>query len=299
MKRIINLALLLLIIAQLSDFCLRRTGSAAAERSATTKVESEWLRVSPANEEFSMLAPVQPSLLIIKPDGYISNGGGQVSDERAYSGYADDFVFVIESYRTPRPQQLLSDMKDEFSQFGLAEEYRANGFVGRKYKVERNGLFKYVCTLVTVKHVYVITAAARDANHPFIARFLSALKIGDKNLPAGDVDPRMQEASLATLPNQAIGLSSKEISQNAVLVWKPEPSYTLDGRKNRTIGVVILKVLFPASGQIVVLEVVKGLKDGLTAQAIQAAKNLRFFPARKDGRPVTLQTQLEYTFNLY
>jgi len=43
----------------------------------------------------------------------------------------------------------------------------------------------------------------------------------------------------------------------------------------------------------------KELKDGLTEAAITAARNIRFFPAEKDGKPVSQWLMLEYNFNLY
>jgi len=41
------------------------------------------------------------------------------------------------------------------------------------------------------------------------------------------------------------------------------------------------------------------LPFGLTEQAIAAARQIKFVPAVKDGRPVSVFMQLEYNFNLY
>ena len=45
--------------------------------------------------------------------------------------------------------------------------------------------------------------------------------------------------------------------------------------------------------------VVKGLPDGLTEKAVQAARQIKFTPAVKDGRPVSQFVILEYNFNGY
>jgi outer membrane biosynthesis protein TonB len=45
--------------------------------------------------------------------------------------------------------------------------------------------------------------------------------------------------------------------------------------------------------------VVQGLPYGLTEQAIAAARKLKFVPAMKDGKNVSMWIQLEYNFNLY
>ncbi len=44
---------------------------------------------------------------------------------------------------------------------------------------------------------------------------------------------------------------------------------------------------------------VSGLPYGLTERAIAAARQIKFVPATKDGRPVSMYIQLEYNFNLY
>jgi outer membrane biosynthesis protein TonB len=40
------------------------------------------------------------------------------------------------------------------------------------------------------------------------------------------------------------------------------------------------------------------LPHGLTEKAIEAAKKIRFNPAVRDGQPVSVRGNLEYTFNL-
>jgi len=44
---------------------------------------------------------------------------------------------------------------------------------------------------------------------------------------------------------------------------------------------------------------VRTLPFGLTERAIAAARQIKFVPATKGGRPVSVFMQLEYNFNLY
>jgi len=53
------------------------------------------------------------------------------------------------------------------------------------------------------------------------------------------------------------------------------------------------------SGQIGSVEATKELPDGLTEQAILAAKRIKFSPARQNGRPITVTKQVEYSFSIY
>jgi TonB family protein len=79
----------------------------------------------------------------------------------------------------------------------------------------------------------------------------------------------------------------------------PKPGYTEVGRMNQIEGVVKLEVVFLASGEIGEIKVLAGLPDGLTEKAIQAAQQVKFTPAMKDGRAVSVRTNLEYTFKVY
>jgi TonB family protein len=87
--------------------------------------------------------------------------------------------------------------------------------------------------------------------------------------------------------------------QRARVLLKPEPQYTEDARKNQITGTVVLKVVFASSGEVVQIRALRTLPFGLTERAIAAARQIRFEPAKRDGRAVSVAMQLEYNFNLY
>jgi TonB family protein len=93
--------------------------------------------------------------------------------------------------------------------------------------------------------------------------------------------------------------SGKEVNSKARVLSKPEPQYTEDARKNQITGTVVLRAVFTSGGQVTNIRSVNGLPFGLTERAIAAARQIKFSPAMKDGRPVSMYIQLEYNFNLY
>jgi TonB family protein len=93
--------------------------------------------------------------------------------------------------------------------------------------------------------------------------------------------------------------SGKEVSSKARVLSKPEPQYTEEARKNQITGTVVLRAVFTSGGQVTSIRAVSGLPYGLTERAIAAARQIRFTPAMKDGRAVSMYIQLEYNFNLY
>jgi TonB family protein len=91
----------------------------------------------------------------------------------------------------------------------------------------------------------------------------------------------------------------QEVTTRTRVLKKPEPSYTEQARQNQVRGTVILRAVFDADGQVKHIIVVRGLPDGLTERSIAAARAIKFIPAMKDGKPVSMWIQLEYNFNVF
>jgi TonB family protein len=82
------------------------------------------------------------------------------------------------------------------------------------------------------------------------------------------------------------------------ILKKEKAEYTPEARANKVRGTVVLNVIFGADGSIRVLRVVSGLPHGLTGQALKAAQRVQFEPAVKDGKPVDVRGDLEFSFDL-
>ena len=93
--------------------------------------------------------------------------------------------------------------------------------------------------------------------------------------------------------------SGKEVTTKARVLSKPEPTYTAEARMNQVTGTVVLSAIFAADGRVRAIRPIKTLPNGLTERSIIAARQIRFVPALKDGKPVSMFMHLEYNFNLY
>lgn len=95
--------------------------------------------------------------------------------------------------------------------------------------------------------------------------------------------------------------SQREVDQKALITSKPKPNYTESARKNSVQGAVQVQAVLDRSGSVGTVRVVSGsnLGYGLPEQAIAAARQVKFTPAVKDGRPVSVQVTLEYYFSIY
>ena len=92
--------------------------------------------------------------------------------------------------------------------------------------------------------------------------------------------------------------SAESASADVTILYKPNPSYSAEGRQHKIQGDVVLEVIFLASGQIKVIRVVSGLGFGMDDEAIHAAQRIRFTPATHDGKPVDVSARIRIEFRL-
>jgi TonB family protein len=85
----------------------------------------------------------------------------------------------------------------------------------------------------------------------------------------------------------------------ATIIYKERAKYTEAARENKIQGTVVLSLVFGADGRISDIRVVHGQPYGLTEEAISAAQKIRFNPAVREGKPVSVRSRLEYNFTLY
>jgi TonB family protein len=118
---------------------------------------------------------------------------------------------------------------------------------------------------------------------------------------ADDADTwRQQLETLKVFAGEQGGVvSPSEATTHARVLSKPEPTYTIKARSAGVTGTIILRAVFTAEGRVEHILVLRSLPYGLTSAAIEAARHIKFVPAMKDGKPVSMFMQLEYNFNLY
>jgi TonB family protein len=109
---------------------------------------------------------------------------------------------------------------------------------------------------------------------------------------ADDAEPERDEAGNPVY-------FGRQVDRKARLLSKPEPVYTRRARRNAVRGTIVLRVVLAASGKVEKVTVIRGLPDGMTEEAIKAARAIKFEPAERDGRKVSQSVIIEYNFSLY
>jgi len=98
---------------------------------------------------------------------------------------------------------------------------------------------------------------------------------------------------------------SDQISEELQLSTRPQAKYTDLARRKDLEGTVFLKITFLNNGEIgEIIDVTKKkrakmIKYGLASEAIEAAKKIKFTPAKKGGNPVTVIKTVAYIFTIY
>jgi len=82
------------------------------------------------------------------------------------------------------------------------------------------------------------------------------------------------------------------------LLQKIEPEYSEEARKAKYQGTVTLYIQVDPNGKAINMRVLHSLGLGLDEKAMEAVKKWKFKPGTKDGKPVTVEAQIEVNFRL-
>jgi len=82
------------------------------------------------------------------------------------------------------------------------------------------------------------------------------------------------------------------------LLREVRPAYTDDARRRGIEGDVVLEIVVGRDGRVASLRVKSGLGAGLDQRAIEAVRQWRFSPARRQGQPVEVVVEVSVEFKL-
>jgi protein TonB len=105
---------------------------------------------------------------------------------------------------------------------------------------------------------------------------------------------------LATLGVQVLAISQQptDVTTAPVLINDVKPSYTPEAMRKNRQGRVGLVLTVKPDGSVGKVRVTQRLSRELDAAAVKAAKQWRFKPGTKNGKPVPVKTDAEMTFTL-
>ena len=227
----------------------------------------------------------------------VSRKDGKERTKRLLTTTMNSVVYSIEVFENLKPGQPLEEFIAE-SNASLQNDPAAernltvDGFPGKEYSSKTETTTTVMQFFATEDRLFRFAATGPAAAAPAIKAFLSSIKLGPDT---GGIDV----SGLFTTSNTGERIyTGRGVDVKARLLMKPEPAYTRDARDNNIEGTVILRAILSKTGRVENIRVVEGLPYGLTEQAIKAAREIKFDPAMKDGKAVSMWIQLEYNFSL-
>jgi|SRR6185369_7774960 len=270
-----RLALLLLIIA-------------ASITQAQQPSNPTWSRYTVKEEEFSVLLPTLPAMTTTKA---LRTGDRERQTQRQLETSLDGVLYTIDVYQNPNPRQSLDEfiaaMSADLKYDPTSERaFTVDGFSGKEY----SGTNIIVRFVATETRLYRFMVRGPGVEKPAAKEFLSSIKLG-KNTDGIKVPDGPGIPSGSASGDRIY--AGKEVDVKARMLNSPAPDLSTDAR-NRPTGTVILRVVFAKTGRVENITVIRGLPNGVTEKCIEAAKQIKFKPAMKEGQPVSMWMQLEY-----
>jgi TonB family protein len=266
-------------------------------RSGVGSGPSMWPRYTIEGEEFSIALPTTPFMVTRKA---AVAGTNKNRTERVLQASSGSVEYLIYIYENPKPRQSLDDFIREQTANTTRDVSRErilsiDGCTGKEYRYQVKDKHTIEQFFVVEKRLYRFVASGAPADHAGVQHFFSSLAFGKGDglrVEDGPGEP------LAGSDNDEIYIG-REVDTKPRLISKPEPSYTNAARDAQIEGTVILRLVFNSTGKVTHIRVVHGLPHGLTERCIEYARKIKFVPATKDERPVSMWMQVEYNFRLY
>jgi TonB family protein len=279
--------------------------AANAQTPNTAKAVS-WQNYTVDGEKFSVALPLLPAMHL---NSLYRDRWDKERRIVQLGSYADGVVYTVFALENPSPTLSLEEFiaqQNAGSAWHPDSQHTVTrqGFAGKVFTSTdpNDGMAQF---FATEDHLYAFRAFGAPAEDARLTRFFSSASFSKtkdavevKEGPGLPFEQASQEERPETqLPYKAF--LGKDVTRKARLAMKPEPSYTEAARQNAVSGTVVLKCIFRYDGSVTDIRTVSGLPYGLTERAIRAARSIKFIPAVKDGKYVSMWMQLEYNFNLY
>ena len=283
--------------------------------------DKQWKLLEPRGENFSVEMPA---------NNFSTNNSLDGSQRRFYSATNGTF-FAIFSDKLGKEGDCLRALE-------FVHLYQQNGtraifgsVEGERFTFEDSDGFKHqVLSFSTKERMYVFQAISQLDNSASVHRFFGSLNFN--NVPTAEretsessIKPALPDVSYPATTkkaavvgngsgfgsgngNGAAGSSSGSVTSGPVIaattsplniLYKPRAAYTDLAGLYGIQGSVVLKVTLLASGEVGSISVITKLPFGLTQNAIQAARSIKFEPKKINGVPVSVTKTIEYNFYIY
>jgi hypothetical protein len=295
---------------------------AVATAGAQTMDTTSWAKVAPTDDGFTVLMPQPPVVATQKKQHdrlsldarlytvttpqkaiYTIWSLSRPGNSNLTAEETDDFLdscieMVWDEMDKTKPEELIQGKVTPLAMAYVGVLQLAKTFPGREYRMSRGPKIGLARIYYSGPRVYVVMASnVNPAEMEGVWHFVDSFAITAP--PALNMNGDSSTNQPDSQPASTIAYSPRDVTQKARLLSRPEPAYTESARKFGVSGTVKLKGVISSDGGLTDIKAVVRLPHGLTQRSIEAACQIRFQPAIKDGQPVSQYIQIEYNYFLY
>lgn len=262
---------------------------------AVIQQSREWDRYTIRGGEFSVRLPTAPAMSTYELSLYSRD---KVRIRHLIGAYSNGVVYAIYVFAGTAP---LNDFIATHSPTlkGYTRDLQIGKVDGKEFVSQTADYKRIDQYFVSKSQIYLFMAYGSFIGEAAgMSRFFDSIQFQSSDNDIAIVDGPGITQSTNELDAAPI-FTAKDVTSKPKVITKPEPTYTERARKEQIVGTVVFKGILSASGTVSDIELVSGLPAGLSERALAVIKQLRFVPAIKDGRFVSMHIQIEYNFNLY
>lgn len=272
-----------------------------------------WQRYAVSPNEVSVSLPKMPVML------HWSDACSE-KEIKSYYAYADEVVYSLKiTSKTKEKAPQWCSTKGKFSRDNFDERIQeirkiSEAIGEEKFTLEDREVtrinFKnstvWLFDDLTNKRWFELSVSHRENTKIATKAFVESIKfkknpdgieIGEgSQRTLGDEKAANENASEADTSEKPL---AKEENQVLMIIVKPKPRYTDEARRANIRGTVTLRITFLENGGIGSITPVSELSDGLTEQAIIAAKKMVFLPQKTGNQTQTVVKTVQYSFSIY
>jgi len=260
---------------------------------------AEWQRYTVDDEDFSVLLPVMPAMATSSM--YIDRT--KTRRERVIAAYESGVVYSVSTYekKSLSLEDLVHPLITSSEPSSATATVTVDGVTGQSFRFENEDLIRANQVFETSRHLYIFSAMGSKLGDPVngIPKFFSSISFDRNRKGIQVIDGPGEQPTVDSPTNPPDTFSGRDVTRKVRVASKPEPQYTEEARRHQVTGTIVLRAVFSSSGAVTNIHAMSTLPDGLTERATEAARKIRFIPAIKDGRFVSMWMELQYNFNLY
>lgn len=268
---------------------------AGAQGQSNKPRSTAWSFYTVKDEDFSVALPVHPSMHTVKEKLFKP---ARERRRRVLGAANNDVTYTIYVVENPKPRQTLEEFikeqsTDPSNALTAIADLTENGVTRKAFTYsDGKGMVQF---FATEDRLYAFRAHGARLDDSRMTDFFTtiSMKKHDKSIDVYDGPGSFYDT------NPMGVYRAPDLDTKVQLESKPDPAYTSVAERQKITGTVVLRCIFTSQSTVTNIRVIKGLPGGLTERAMEAARNIKFIPATKDGKPVSMWMQLEYNFNLY